>query len=78
MPSASHEAFLWVIKSRRMRWARYIACMGERRGSYRVFVGNQRELDYLEDPGIDGRIILKRNLEKRDGGMHGRNRYGSE
>ena len=27
-----------VIKSRRMRWARHVACMGDRRGVYRVFV----------------------------------------
>ena len=28
-----------VIKSRRMRWARHAARMGERRGVYRVLVG---------------------------------------
>ena len=28
-----------VIKLRRMRWARHVACMGEERGVYRVFVG---------------------------------------
>jgi len=28
-----------VIKSRRMRWAGYVACMGEERGIYRVLVG---------------------------------------
>jgi hypothetical protein len=44
-----------VIKSRRMRWARHEACMGERRGIYRVLVGNLRERDHLEDPQIDGR-----------------------
>jgi len=27
-----------VIKSRRMRWAGHVACMGERRGAYRVLV----------------------------------------
>ena len=27
-----------VIKSRRMRWAMHVACMGERRGVYRVLV----------------------------------------
>ena len=30
---------IWVIKSRRMRWAGHVACMGERRGAYRVLVG---------------------------------------
>jgi len=28
-----------VIKLRRMRWAGHVACMGERRGVYRVLVG---------------------------------------
>jgi len=29
-----------VIKSRRMRWVGHVAHMGERRGIYRVLVGN--------------------------------------
>ena len=28
-----------VIKWRRMRWARYVACMGEKRGVYTVLLG---------------------------------------
>jgi hypothetical protein len=28
-----------VIKSRRTRWAEHVACMGEGRGAYRIFVG---------------------------------------
>jgi len=28
-----------VIKSRRMRWAKHVARMGEKRGVYRVFLG---------------------------------------
>jgi len=48
-----------VIKLRRMRWEGHVACMGERRGAYRVLVGNLRERDHLGDPGIDGRIILR-------------------
>jgi len=28
------------------------------RSEFRVLVGNLREIYYLEDPGVDGRIIL--------------------
>jgi hypothetical protein len=31
--------FVRVIKSRRMRWVGHVACMGERRGVYRVLKG---------------------------------------
>ena len=33
--------------------------MGDRRGAYRVLVGSLRDGNYLEDLGIDGRIIVK-------------------
>jgi hypothetical protein len=33
--------------------------MGERRGVYRVLVGELREREHLDDIGIHGRIILK-------------------
>jgi hypothetical protein len=32
-----------VIKSRRLRWARHVARMEERRGAYRVLVGKPEE-----------------------------------
>jgi hypothetical protein len=34
-----------VIKSRRMRWVRHVACMGEGRGVYRVYGDRWGELD---------------------------------
>jgi hypothetical protein len=34
-----HRIFVRVIKSRRMRWAGYVAHMGEGRGVYRDLVG---------------------------------------
>jgi len=33
--------------------------MGERRCVYMILVGNLRGRDHLEDPGVDGRIILR-------------------
>jgi hypothetical protein len=43
--------------------------MGERRGAYRVLVGNQREGDTLKDRGVDDRIILKWIFEMWNGDM---------
>ena len=35
----SSPNIVWVIKSRRMRWARHVARTGEETGVYRVLVG---------------------------------------
>jgi hypothetical protein len=37
-------------------------------GGIEVFVGKPEGRNHLEDPGVNGRIILKRILEKWDGG----------
>ena len=42
--------------------------MGQRRGVYRVWWGNQRERYYLEGPGVDGKIILRWIFRKCDVG----------
>jgi hypothetical protein len=43
---------------------------GERRGVYRVLVGKSEGKSHLEDPGVDGRVVLKWIFRKLDvGGM---------
>jgi hypothetical protein len=42
-----------------MSWAGHAARIGRSKGAYRVLVGNLRERDHLEDPGVDGRIIFR-------------------
>jgi hypothetical protein len=48
-----------VIKSRRMRWAGHVARMGRGDACTGFWWGNLRKRDHLEDPGLDGRIILR-------------------
>jgi len=48
-----------VVKSRNMRWSGRVAGMRDSGGVYRALVGNLRERGHLEDPGVDGRIILR-------------------
>ena len=56
---SSSLSIIHVIKSRRMRGAVIIACIGEGRNAYRVLVGKPEGKNHLEDPGIDGAIILR-------------------
>jgi hypothetical protein len=49
---------IWVMKSRRIRWAGHVVCMGKRKDDCRVLVKKLKGRDHLEDPGIDERIIV--------------------
>jgi hypothetical protein len=64
-----------MIKSRRMRWAGFLGRKAERRGVYRVLVGRPEGTNHLEDPDLDGRIILRWIFRKWDVG-HGLDRTG--
>ena len=48
---------MWAIKSRRMRWAGHVACMGEERGVYRVLLGKPEgrrpRCRWVDDIGMD-------------------------
>ena len=54
-----------VIESRRMRWARHLTRLGEERYT-RGFGVKTLGKDYLEDQGVDGRIILRWIFRKWD------------
>jgi hypothetical protein len=43
-----------VIKSRRMRWAGHVECMGEMRDADKLLVGNMKERDDSEDLDVNG------------------------
>jgi len=57
-----------VIKSRGMRWAGHVARVGRAELYIECCWGNLRERDHLDDPDVDGRIILRWIFRKWDVG----------
>jgi hypothetical protein len=49
-----------------MRWAGHVACIGRREVYTGFWWRNLRERDHLEDPDVDGRIILRWIFRKWD------------
>jgi hypothetical protein len=41
---------VWVRNSRRMKWAGHVACMGQRKGIYRILVGKSEGRSPLGTP----------------------------
>jgi len=52
-----------------MRWAGHVARMGRGEPYKGFWWKTLRERDHLEDPGVDGRIILRFIFRKRDVGV---------
>ena len=53
-----------MIKSRIIRWAGHVARMGRREAYTGFWLGNVRERDHLEDPGVDGKDNIKMDLQE--------------
>ena len=59
---------VWVIKSRRMRWAGHVARMGEGRVVHRVLVGKPEGKRPLERPRRRWEDNIKTDLQEVGGG----------
>jgi hypothetical protein len=53
-----------VIKSKRIRWTKHVPFTGEKRNAYRVLAETLKKRHQLEEPGVDGRVTVKRILRK--------------
>jgi hypothetical protein len=73
----THHQIVRQIKSRRKRWAGYVARMGEGRNVYRVLVGKPEGKRPLERPKVNGRMGSKWNLGNWLGGGCGVDSPGS-
>ena len=60
----SSPNFIWVIKSRRMRWARHVARTGERSGAYMVLVGKVEGKKQLGSPSCRWKDNIKMDLHE--------------
>jgi hypothetical protein len=60
----SSPTIIRVIKSRRMRWARHVARMGEGRGAYRILVGRPEGRRPLGRPRCRWEDDIKMDLQE--------------
>jgi hypothetical protein len=57
------------IKSRRIRWAGHMACLGKERHLNKVLIGKPEGKSHLKDQGVDGRMGSERILRRLAGGV---------
>jgi len=60
---------VWVVISRRMRWAGHVARMGEGRGVHRVLVGKPEGRRPLGRPRLRWEDNIKTDLQEVEGGF---------
>ena len=60
----SSPSIIQVIKSRRMRWAGHVECMGNRKGVYRVLVGKPEKKRPLGRPWHRFQDNIKMHLQE--------------
>jgi hypothetical protein len=60
---SSSQNIIWVIKSRRMRWARHVAHMGEKRDVYKILMGKPEGKRPLGRPGHICEDNIKMDLQ---------------
>jgi hypothetical protein len=53
-----------VIKLRKMRWARHVVRMGERRGANRILAGKPEGKRQLERPSHRGKENIKMDFQE--------------
>jgi hypothetical protein len=57
------DKIIWAIKSRRMKWVEHVACKGDRKCTYGVFVVNAEGKDPLGKPGHRWMDTIKLDLQ---------------
>jgi hypothetical protein len=63
----SSPSIIRMMKSRRIRWAGYVARTGEKWNVYRILVVKPEGKSHSEDQDVGGWIILKWILESKNG-----------
>jgi hypothetical protein len=58
-----------MIKPKTMRWTRHMACMGDRKGAYRVLVGRPDGKKSLGRPRYRWEINIKMDLQEVEWGV---------